>query len=234
MNGLPSVLGRYVSHLKGEEYRIDPAVSDAYLVRTVVDRVMMVLRGYVRFPLRAPRPFLGPGVVLRGTRRLTFGSGVTFAEHSFVDAMSVKGVRLGANTSVGKHTRVECTGSLRHLGAGLIAGNHVGLGTDCLYGCAGGIEIGDDTIIGNYVTLHSENHNVGDLNKPIRLQGVNHQGIRIGRDCWIGSKSTILDGVVIGNGCIIAAGSVVTAGNYEDYCVYAGVPAKLIRRRCGV
>jgi acetyltransferase-like isoleucine patch superfamily enzyme len=56
--------------------------------------------------------------------------------------------------------------------------------------------------------LYSENHNYEDFNTPIRLQGVNRKGIIIGNNCWIGSKVTILDGVEIGDSCIIVAGAV--------------------------
>ena len=49
-------------------------------------------------------------------------------------------------------------------------------------------------------------------------------------DCWIGAGSTILDGVTVGQGSVIAAGSVVTR-DVEAYSVVAGVPARLIRSR---
>ncbi|WP_422395865.1 acyltransferase [Rhodococcus sovatensis] len=145
--------------------------------------------------------------------------------------MSTDGVRLGRNSTVGKYTRIECVGSLKYLGRGLIAGNNVGLGTDSFYGCAGGIEIGDDTIIGNFCSFHSENHIASSLDVPIREQGVSHSGIVIGRGCWIGARVTILDGATIGDGCIIAAGAVVTAGRYADNSIYGGVPAKLLKAR---
>ncbi len=105
------------------------------------------------------------------------------------------------------------------------------MGASCFYGCAGGITIGDDTIFGNFISLHSENHNYSDLDIPIRLQGVNRQGISIGKDCWIGAKATILDGVKIGNGCIVATGAVVTKGSYPDFSILGGVPAKIISKR---
>lgn len=56
------------------------------------------------------------------------------------------------------------------------------------------------------------------------------QSIEIGNDVWIGARSIVLDGVKIGNGAIIAAGSVVTR-NIPPYSIVGGVPAKIIRYR---
>jgi acetyltransferase-like isoleucine patch superfamily enzyme len=162
---------------------------------------------------------------------LRFGAGVTFGRDSLVDALSVTGVELGANTSIGRNTRIECTGNLRTIGRGLCVGDNVGLGTDCFYGCGGGITIGDDTIVGNYVTFHSENHQVDNAEKPIRAQGVTRVGISIGNNCWIGAKATILDGANVGDGCVIAAGSVVLAGDYAPNGIFGGTPARLLRSR---
>ena len=53
---------------------------------------------------------------------------------------------------------------------------------------------------------------------------------KIGNDCWIGHGAIVLAGVNIGNGSIIAAGSVVTT-DIESYFIYAGVPAKKIKPR---
>ena len=148
----------------------------------------------------------------------------------YIDALSSEGVSFGNNVSIGKYTTIECTGSLKSLGKGLKVGSRVGLGTHGFFGCAGGIEIGDDTIFGNYVSLHSENHNFQDRYIPIRLQGVNRKGIIIGKDCWIGAKVTILDGTVIGDGCIVAAGAVVR-GTIPPHSIIGGIPAKVIKSR---
>ncbi len=53
--------------------------------------------------------------------------------------------------------------------------------------------------------------------------------ILIGDDCWIGANVTILKGVEIGNGCIVAAGSVVTSGKFADNSLIAGNPAKFVK-----
>ena len=90
--------------------------------------------------------------------------------------------------------------------------------------------MGSDVIVGNFVSMHSQNHNFDDLNVPIRLQGVNSNGIFIGNNIWIGAKATILDGTKIGDGSIIAAGAVVK-GEFPQNSIIAGVPAKVIKIR---
>lgn len=57
------------------------------------------------------------------------------------------------------------------------------------------------------------------------------RGIEIGNDVWIGLGATILNGVTIGNGVTVAAGSVVTK-DVPDYCVVAGIPAKIVKQKC--
>ena len=79
--------------------------------------------------------------------------------------------------------------------------------------------------------MHSENHNFSDSEILIKDQGVNRKGIIIGNNCWIGSKATILDGVVIEDGVIIAAGAVVKEGVYNSNGIYGGVPAKFLKMR---
>jgi len=56
------------------------------------------------------------------------------------------------------------------------------------------------------------------------------ESITIGNDVWIGAKSTVLDGVKIGNGAIVAAGAVVSK-DVPDYAIVGGVPATVIRYR---
>jgi acetyltransferase-like isoleucine patch superfamily enzyme len=80
------------------------------------------------------------------------------------------------------------------------------------------------------VSFHPENHMFSDLTLPIRLQGVNGSGIKVGKNCWIGAKATFLDGVVIGEGCAVTAGSVVK-DKFPDNVVTASIPEKIIKHR---
>lgn len=228
---LVQVLNRILTRLKGSSYVIDPHIPVGYLVRLSFQRMVMLLRGKMSFIQHSGLFFIGKNTTIRAKKLISVGSGVSIDDQCYVDALSRNGIALGNNVSLGKRTVIECTGSIKNLGHGLRTGDNVGLGRDCFYGCAGGVIIGSGTIIGNFVSFHSENHNIADKEVEIRLQGVSHKGIVIGKDCWIGAKATILDGAIIGDGCVIAAGAVVGSGVYDSYKVYGGIPAKKMKDR---
>lgn len=86
--------------------------------------------------------------------------------------------------------------------------------------------IGDGVRIGPFVRLISDTHEVGP---PSRRAGkARFDPIVIGEGTWIGAAATVLGGVTIGRGCIIAAGAVVTK-DVPDNTLYGGVPADFIR-----
>lgn len=224
-------LNKMISRWKGHNYKLDAEIPAAYLLRLLLLRAMMLCRGKISGIKNKGLLFFSWRATVKCRSKLIVGRAVTIEHGCYIDALSTGKIILGDNVSVGRNTKIIGTGHLQLLGRGLKVGNNVGLGTESFYGCGGGIEIGDDSIIGDFVSFHAENHNHDQLQIPIRLQEVNRQGIRIGKNCWIGSKATILDGVTIQDGCIIAAGAVVIAGLYSENCIYAGVPAKLIRTR---
>lgn len=209
-------------------FKLDSNLPKSYLIFYFIEKIISLLRGF--FIIHKRNVFLGPKSKILCKKNISFKKFLNIGPNVFINALSRKGISFGSNVSIGKNTRIECTGSLSYLGKGFTCGNNCGLGTDCFYGAAGGIEIGNDVIIGNFVSMHSENHNYSSLIIPIREQGVNHKGIKIGNNCWIGAKVTILDGVVIGDGCVIAAGAVVTK-SFPNDVVIGGIPAKIIKSR---
>lgn len=222
------LISKIASWVKNEPFSLDKNISDTYLIILMCQKIIMYCRGLLRLQKII---LIGKNTKIISANLLTFGKSVMIDDECIINALSKEGILLGNNVSIQKRTIIECTGSLRHLGKGLVLGNNAGIGSNSFLGCAGGIEIGDDTIIGNYVSFHSENHNFDRNDIPIRLQGVNHKGIKIGNNCWIGAKVTILDGTVVGDGCVIAAGAVLNGKTYPSNSVIGGVPAKVLKKR---
>lgn len=92
------------------------------------------------------------------------------------------------------------------------------------------VKIGNDVEIASHCFVISSNHSFDRLDIPMRFQGVVAKGICIEDDVWLGSRVTILDGVTVGKGAIVAAGAVVNS-NVEPFTIVGGVPAKYIKRR---
>lgn len=94
----------------------------------------------------------------------------------------------------------------------------------------GGVEIASDVLIGHRVSIVSSEHIFSDTTRSIRSQGVVAKSVKIENNVWIGANSTILSGVTIGEGSIIAAGSVVN-NDVPPLAIVGGVPAKIIKMR---
>ena len=106
----------------------------------------------------------------------------------------------------------------------------VRLGDRVILGRGTGIKIGNDVVAGQFIRFHSENHNYEDMDTLIKDQGVNHKGIIVGDNCWIGSGVVFLDGASIANGCVVAANAVITK-QFPENSIVGGVPAKIIGYR---
>jgi acetyltransferase-like isoleucine patch superfamily enzyme len=95
------------------------------------------------------------------------------------------------------------------------------------------VSIGDYSKIAPDVKIIGGDHRYDQVGIPILYSGRSELNETIiGRDVWVGSNSIIKTGVHIGDGSIVAAGSVVTK-DVEEYTVVAGVPAKYVKRRFG-
>lgn len=89
------------------------------------------------------------------------------------------------------------------------------------------IEIGDNVFIGMDVCFVCPTHKIGSYRQ--RAGKSIHKGIIVGNGSWIGARCTVLPGVKIGEGCVIAAGSIITK-DIPNNTMYGGVPAKFIKQ----
>ena len=166
---------------------------------------------FLMFRLRSPHVitegfvFIGKNTKLharKGYGRLIIGKWVHFGEGNFVNAHEGT-LRIGDNCVFGRYNTVQS-----YLD----------------------VEIGRKAIVADWIYICDFDHVFADIHFPITEQGLVKSPVRIGPDCWIGTKVTVLRGTSIGSGCVLAAHAVVR-GQVPAFSVMGGVPAKIIKDR---
>jgi acetyltransferase-like isoleucine patch superfamily enzyme len=111
-------------------------------------------------------------------------------------------------------------------------GHHVYINKGCDIVTTGStVDIGNYVMFGPHVTLIAQNHDVDDWRIPMIISAKYKLGnIVIKDDVWVGANTTILSGVTINRGAVVAAGAVVTK-DVPAYAIVAGIPAKVIKYR---
>lgn len=115
----------------------------------------------------------------------------------------------------------------------IVIGNNFTVNRGSLLSAHVRISIGDNLLMGEYVSVRDSDHVYRDASRPIREQGFDSRPIQIGSDVWIGHGAVILKGVTIGDGAVIGANSVVNR-EIPAMEVWAGAPARRIGRRTAV
>lgn len=109
-------------------------------------------------------------------------------------------------------------------------GNYVDLAWGVIITTKGGVDIGDRVLIGYRAQIISANHFIPEGKGRIFEAGHVSKRIKIENDVWIGANCVILAGVTIGEGAVIAAGSVVTK-DVLPFTIVGGVPSAIIKNR---
>ncbi len=163
-----------------------------------------------------------------------------------VSILRIKGIKLGENNFVDRHCRFVkgkgkiIIGDRNEFIHGVLLmtyGGSIVIGNDCsinpytiIYGHEEGVMIGNNVLIAGHCMLIPSTHNFDKWDMPINQQGETSKRIVIEDNVWLGTGCKILNGVTIGKGAIVAAGSVVTK-SVEAYSIVGGLPAKLIKMR---
>lgn len=110
-------------------------------------------------------------------------------------------------------------------GVNIRVGRNVFINQGCRLDDIGGIEIGDEVMMGPGVRLISSGH---PLEPSLRRKGITAAPIRIERNVWIGAGAMVLQGVTIGEDSVIGAGAIVTR-DIPRAVLAVGVPARVVR-----
>ncbi len=120
---------------------------------------------------------------------------------------------------------------IQTLTAPVTIGRHVQLNPFTVIYGGSGVSIGNYVMVGPHCMIAGGNHDYLQTEKPMRFAGSLTRGpIVIEDDVWIGANSTITDGVHIGQGAVVAAGSVVNK-DVAPFDIVGGVPARVIGNR---
>lgn len=130
---------------------------------------------------------------------------------------------LGSNVAIRDNVRIGGNGVC-------YIGNNTAINSYTLIACYQSITIGSNVMIAPYVYILDIDHKYESIDVPIANQGYNIASVTIGDDVWIGTNVIITKGVTIGQGSIIAANSLVNK-DVEEYSIYGGTPAKLLKKR---
>jgi len=196
--------------------------------------IFFFLRGLkTRFWIKSAKGLLlvGKNVRLFYPKNLQVGYNTIIEDGAEINCLSQQGIKLGNRVTIGKYAIIRPSNIYGGpIGEGLTMGDNSNIGPYNYIGCSGKITIGNNVMLAPRVSIYAENHVFDHPELLIRDQGVEKKEVIIEDDCWIAANSIILAGVTIGQGSVVAAGSVVTE-NVPAYSVVAGVPAKFIKSR---
>jgi acetyltransferase-like isoleucine patch superfamily enzyme len=173
-----------------------------------------VLRGcFYRLFLKQVKGLLlvGKGVQISHGSHISCGRNMKFEDYVEIHGLCSDGLIFGDNVTISRGAMIRPSSYYGgDFGKGLKMGDHSSIGPHGYIGCSGKIPIGKNVMLGPKCSLFAENHVFKDTEATIKSQGVSQKGIVVEDDCWIGSHVVILDGVTIGKGSVIAAGTLVT------------------------
>ncbi len=170
---------------------------------------------------------IGCGVKIVNPQNVSLGDNVHIDDHCTLIARSKRGISIGHGTSIKYGVYLDTESAEEGY---IEIGNRAYIGTGCCFHGHKGLEIGDDTLFAQNITITPYSHCFEDPDEKIIKQGGHSRKITIGRDCYIGKSVSILYSADVEDGSVVGSGSVVVK-TIPSYSVAVGVPAKVIRKR---
>ena len=135
-----------------------------------------------------------------------------------------KGITIGDGVFLGKNTILNCKNG------DIVLDDNVNIGFNCQIFSASSVKIGKNALIAAYCYFIGGTHTFSSTEVSPLEQERQSVGIKLGNNIWLGSNVQVLDGVTIGNDCIIGTSAVVNS-DIANYSIAVGIPAKIIRSR---
>lgn len=220
----------YIIRRNSPSLELDYAITNSAVISELWRMLVVKIRSLrMLCYLLPPRGIkLGRRVRFHAVRDIKFGKNNLIGDYSYIRALGKDSLVFGDNSGVGDFCKLITSTQIHDISGFIKLGNNVWIGDNSNIGGAGGLAIGDDSFTGQCLYCHPENHMFEPTGVLYREQGVTRKGIKIGKNCWIGSNVVITDGVEIGDNCVVAAGAVLTK-SFSDNSLIGGVPARLLK-----
>lgn len=170
---------------------------------------------------------IASGAIIEGPpERIILGPGTIIEDGAILSTVHGGNIRLGEGCIV-------CRGAmLMTYGGDITSGDFCGVNPYSIIYGHGGVKIGNYVRFAAHCVVIPANHTFEMIGTPIYKQPLNTKGIIIDSDVWVGANVCLLDGVKVGEGAVIGAGSVVSK-DIAPYTVNVGNPARQIKNRKG-
>ena len=173
----------------------------------------------------APSARIADTVIARGQGTIILGDYVTVEDYVLLDT----GSSPSATITIAARSKLKHGAVLRTYDGQIAVGVRSSIGEYSILAGHGGVRIGSAVIIGGHCYFSGADH-IFDGRLAVRFQGETARGITVGDGAWFGAQCIVLDGVVVGMGCVVGAGSVVTRSLRSNMLCF-GIPCKEIRPR---
>ena len=172
-----------------------------------------------------------PGVQISNDCDLSIDHGVDrIGSGSVIDRGVRISTRSGGKIAIGKCCEIGVGVQILSYGGEISIGDYCSFNPYCVIYGHGNLRIGNFVRVATQSVIIPANHQFEQRNIPIHHQALSKKGISIADDVWIGAGVKVLDGVNVGQGAVLAAGSVITR-DVPAYAIVGGVPARLIKFR---
>lgn len=170
----------------------------------------------------------GVNVALRHPHKIAIADNVVIDDACCLDAKGTdnKGIIIGKGVFVGRNTILSCKNG------DIVIDDAANIGFNCEIFSASRVRVGKSVLMAAYTYLVGGDHLYDRTDIPVLEQGRTARGIDVGDNVWLGTHVVVTDGSQVGRDAIVGAGAVVV-GEIPDFCIAAGIPAKVMRDRRG-